>query len=177
MYQLAWGARVSAAFRQRVDEIAAGLGADASDLMACMAFESARTFSASIRNAAGSGAVGLIQFMPQTAAALDTTTEDLLAMTAEQQLEFVADYFRPYTGRLHNVMDTYSVILWPAMVGKPPSYVAFSKADLAHPKLYLENRGLDFNHDGIITKAEACSQVVALRAVGLKPPYVWTMTP
>lgn len=41
--------------------------------MAAMAFESGETFSPSIKNAAGSGAVGLIQFMPSTAKALGTS--------------------------------------------------------------------------------------------------------
>jgi hypothetical protein len=64
---LAWGKKVSKRFRSRVKEVAANLQTDPNFLMACMAFESAGTFSSSIKNGAGSGAVGLIQFMPSTA--------------------------------------------------------------------------------------------------------------
>ena len=65
---LAWGAKVSAAFRNKVRAIASELGTDPNFLMAAMAFETGRSFSPSQRNQAGSGAVGLIQFMPRTAA-------------------------------------------------------------------------------------------------------------
>jgi hypothetical protein len=170
---LGWGARVSADFRQRVIVIAAGLGVDPTDLMACMAFESGETFSPSIRNAAGSGAVGLIQFMPSTAAALGATVEELAALTAEQQLQYVADYFRPWTGRLHNLGDVYGVILWPGMVGKGEDYVLFDKADPAHPVRYVQNRGLDFNADGRITRREAVDHVAQTRLKGLTAPNVW----
>jgi hypothetical protein len=174
MTDLAWGAHVSAAFRNRVYEISTALGIDPTNLMSCMAFESGETFSPSIRNAAGSGAVGLIQFMPQTAAALDTSTEELASLTAEQQLEFVADYFRPWTGRMHNLGDVYGVILWPGMVGKGEDYVLFDKADPNHPARYIQNRGLDFNHDGKIIRREACSAVQSKRIKGLTPPHLWS---
>jgi hypothetical protein len=173
MNTLAWGARVSAAFRTRVYEISAGLGIDPTNLMSCMAFETGETFSPSVRNAAGSGAVGLIQFMPQTAAALDTSTEELASLSAEQQLEFVADYFRPWSGRMHNLGDIYGVILWPAMVGKSEDYVLFDINDHQHPARYIQNRGLDFNKDGLITRREACGAVQIKRVKGLAPPNVW----
>ena len=68
--------------------------------MAVMAFESERTFSPSITNRAGSGAVGLLQFMPQTCASLGVTTDEMAAMTAEAQLGYVKAYLEPWAGRL-----------------------------------------------------------------------------
>ena len=68
---LAWGKKVSKPFRDRVTQIGTSLQLDPNFLMACIAFESNETFSASVQNAAGSGAVGLIQFMPGTAQAND----------------------------------------------------------------------------------------------------------
>ena len=67
--EMAWGKKVSPAFKRKVIEISAELGIDPNNLMAAMAFESARTFRADIQNAR-SGAVGLIQFMPATAKGL-----------------------------------------------------------------------------------------------------------
>ena len=96
---LAWGKKVSDAFRSRVVEICTNLGSDPNWLMACMAFESAHSFSPSIVNKAGSGAIGLIQFMPATANALGTTTEHLATMTAVQQLDYVEKYFLPRKGK------------------------------------------------------------------------------
>jgi soluble lytic murein transglycosylase-like protein len=145
---IAWGAKVSAEFLARVRQIAGQLGIDPSWLMACMAFESGETFSPSVRNAAGSGAVGLIQFMPSTAAALGTSTDALAAMSDVDQLLYVGKYFFGWAKRLHNLGDVYGVILWPGMVGKPDDYVLFDRADAAHPKRYAQNAGLDFNRDG-----------------------------
>ena len=108
MSLLAWGAKVPPEFRWRVVEICKGFkwqDSQASDLMACMAFESGETFSPSIKNAAGSGATGLIQFMPSTAVGLDTTTAQLAQMTATEQLEYVRRYFKPYAQRIQTLPD------------------------------------------------------------------------
>lgn len=169
---LAWGKKVSEEFRQRVIEIASSLGTDPNYLMACMAFESAETFSPAIKNAAGSGAVGLIQFMPSTAQALGTDTDELASMTAEEQLDYVEEYFAPKSGKLESLDDVYMAILWPAAVGKPSNYVLFAKNDPDHPKRYIQNAGLDFNKDGIITKAEAADKVRKKLEKGLQPEFV-----
>ena len=169
---IAWGAKVDEPFRGAVRRLCARLAMDPNDLMACMAFESGRTFSPSVRNAAGSGAVGLIQFMPSTAAALGTTSEELALMSGPQQLVFVESYFRPWKNRLRTLSDIYMAILWPGAVGKPEDYVLFSKADPKRPKLFLQNAGLDFNRDGLITKAEAASGPAAMLSRGLQKENV-----
>jgi hypothetical protein len=166
---LAWGRKVSKPFHDRVIQIGTTLGVEPSFLMACMAFESARTFNPAILNGAGSGAVGLIQFMPSTAQALGTTTAKLAAMSAVKQLDFVEKYFMPRVGKLKTLEDVYMAILWPAAVGKPNAHVLFDKSDPVHPKRYIQNAGLDFNADGLITKAEAAARVRTQLEIGLKP--------
>lgn len=166
---LAWGRKVSPAFRARVVDVAARLGVDASHLMACMAFETGGTFDPAQRNRAGSGATGLIQFMPSTAQALGTTTDQLARMSAVAQLDVVERYFRPRAGRLRSLEDLYMAILWPAAIGKPLDHVLFSKADPANPKRYVQNAGLDYNRDGTITKAEAAAKVRRMLELGLRP--------
>lgn len=173
---LAWGNKVSSPFRQKLLTIADHLGVDPDYLMACMAFESAETFSPSIKNAAGSGAVGLIQFMPSTAQALGTHTEELEKMTAVEQLTFVERYFQPKSGKLKTLEDVYMAILWPVAVGKPDDYVLFSKSDPAHPIRYIQNAGLDFypdGPDGVITKQEASIKVRKIFEKGLTPGFVY----
>jgi hypothetical protein len=123
--------------------------------MAAMAFESAETFSPSIKNAAGSGAVGLIQFMPSTAKALGTTIEALEKMTAVDQLNYVRKYFAPRHGRLHSIEDVYMAILYPAAIGKPSDNTLFESGT----KVYKQNKGLDANNDGKITIQEAAAAV------------------
>ncbi|HEV2123198.1 MAG TPA: lytic transglycosylase [Chloroflexota bacterium] len=164
---MAWGAKVSPTFRERVRWIANTLKLDANDLMTCMAWESGRTFSPSKKNLAGSGATGLIQFMPATARGLGTTTAQLAKMTAEDQLNFVYKYFRPWDGKLKNLSDTYMAILWPKAVGQPEHYVLWDKAKM--PTTFRQNAGLDLNKDGRVTKAECSAKLYAMKAEGLKP--------
>lgn len=167
---LVWGAKVSPEFRDKVRAISGRLGCDPNDLMSCMAWESGRSFSPSKANMAGSGAVGLIQFMPSTAQGLGTTTAALSALTAEQQLDWVEKYFQPYKGKLATLADLYMAILWPGGVGKPMDYVLWDQN--SRPTTYRQNAGLDINHDGIITKAECSAKLYAIKAEGSQPGNV-----
>ncbi|QXO10132.1 hypothetical protein pEaSNUABM37_00171 [Erwinia phage pEa_SNUABM_37] len=182
---IAWSAKVSPAFATRVCEIAELLkipdsvigtgngstqrvtGADM--LMACMAFETGETFSPSIKNGAGAPYYGLIQFGKAAATDVGTTVEALVKMTAEQQLEYVYLYFKPLTGKLKTVSDLYMKILWPAAVGKPEDFVLWTQKD--RPTTYLQNKGLDVNKDGWITKAEAASKVTDKLTRGLQAQF------
>jgi hypothetical protein len=163
---IAWGKKVSQTFRERVLWIADDLGCDPDDLMACMAWESAETFRSDIKNAAGSGATGLIQFMPSTAKGLGTSTQALAEMTPEDQLRYVYKYFEPYRGRLRNLGDVYMAILWPKGVGKPDHYVLFDRTKT--PTTFRQNAGLDVNRDGLVTRAECLVKVNEKLAKGLK---------
>lgn len=165
--KIAWGSKVSPVFKERVLWIADSLGCDPSDLMACMHWESGGTFSPSVKNAAGSGATGLIQFMPNTAKALGTDTQKLAAMTAEDQLRFVYAYFKPYAGRLNNLGDVYMTILWPKAVGREDHFVLFDRAKT--PTTFRQNAGLDVNKDGLVTRAECLVKVNERLARGLLP--------
>ena len=153
--RIAWGGAVDVTFKNRVVGIALELQVNVDFLMAAMAFESGGTFSPSVKNAAGSGAVGLIQFMPETAKALGTSTDALVAMTATEQLEYVRKYFLPHRGRLHTLEDVYMAILYPAAIGKGASHVLFSRGTRA----YQQNAGLDSNDDGAVTVGEAAARV------------------
>ena len=169
--KLAWGKKVGLAFRDKVFAICDGFKwnreTHASWLMSCMAFESGETFSPSIRNAAGSGATGLIQFMPSTAQGLGTTTAELAEMTALDQLDYVQKYFRPYASRIGTLSDMYMAILMPKFVGQPEDSVMF-----LDPKIsYRQNAGLDANRDGKITKVEVASKVRAKFDKGMLDRY------
>lgn len=156
--KISWGSKVSPSFRAKVIDISARLGVDPDHLMNCMAFESAETFRSDIKNAAGSGALGLIQFMPSTAKGLGTSTDQLAAMTPESQLDYVEKYFEPYSGKLKNLGDVYMAILWPAGVGKSDDWVLWNQQD--RPTTYRQNAGLDVNKDGVITRGEAIKKVM-----------------
>jgi spore maturation protein SpmB len=177
---LAWGARVSTDFAAAVIGLCRRLrwsGAHASWLMACMAFESDETFSASVRNKAGSGAVGLIQFMPATARGIGTTVGNLELLSAESQLYYVQQYFAPYAHRIASLSDMYMAILLPKYIGTRDSVVLFSGGTVA----YRQNAGLDADNDGRVTQAEATARVAAKLQRGLQPgfsaPYVFEAAP
>jgi hypothetical protein len=171
MKTVAWGKKVSPEFLNKVYAICIAYNWNwdgaSSDLMSCMAFESGETFSPSIKNAAGSGATGLIQFMPATAVYLGTTTDALAKMTDVQQLDYVQKYFEPYAYRVQSLSDMYMAILLPKYVGKPDDSVLFTEGNVS----YRQNAGLDANNDGKITKAEAASKVLAKRVKGLQDNY------
>lgn len=170
--KLAWGQRVSQTFRDRVwwiaDTISAAQGAtfDANNLMACMAWETGEKFTAGVLNMAGSGATGLIQFMPTTAKGLGTTTAALAKLSAEDQLNYVYKYFVATIkarGPCVSLEDTYMAILLPSAVGKPNSTVLFSSG-----VAYRQNAGLDSDNDGKVTKFEAAAHVREKLTKGLQ---------
>lgn len=164
--KLAWGNKVSELFCKEVVAMSrrfAWQNEQPSHLMSCMAFESGETFSPNIKNAAGSGATGLIQFMPSTAIGLGTTIENLAELSAEAQLSYVEMYFLPYARRIHTLSDMYMAILLPKYIGAADSAVLFSGGIT-----YRQNSGLDTDRDGKVTKREASSLVAAKLTRGLQ---------
>jgi hypothetical protein len=166
---IAWGAVTDAkhgpAFKQKVVAIAGRLGCDPSDLMAVMAFETGESFAPDKRNTV-SGATGLIQFMKATAEGLGTTQEKLAAMTAVEQLDFVERHIRGNSRGLARLTlsDLYMTVLLPSAVGRPESHPLF----VAPSTAYEQNRGLDIDRDGKITKAEATAKVNDKLVKGMK---------
>ena len=137
-------------------------------LMSCMAFETGETFRADIPNKAGSGAIGLIQFMPATANGLNTTTKELSEMTTVAQLEYVRKYFLPYKHKLKTIEDTYMVILWPIAIGKDKDTVIF----ISGTKRYNQNKGFDrYPHNGEITPRECTAAITQPYKKGLSRGY------
>ncbi len=143
-------------FRTKVIAIAASLETDPNFLMAIMSFESGQSFSPKVKSPA-SGATGLIQFMPKTAIGLGTTIAKLEKMTAVEQLDVVAQHFKPFKGRMKTLEDAYMAVLFPKAVGKGANFALFSKPSVQ----FKQNSGLDINGNGVITVAEAASKVRA----------------
>ena len=161
---VAWGKQVSPEFRRKAVTVAQRLGLDPSTLMAVIAFETGRRFHPATLNRR-SGATGLIQFMPKTAAALGTSTKALAEMSAERQLDFVEKYLKPHAGKMTDRPSAYMAVLWPAAVRKPLSHVLFAAGTAA----YEQNKGLDADKDGKVTKAEAAAKVQRMLVEGMRP--------
>ncbi len=100
-----------------------------------------------------SRATGLIQFMPDTAKSLGTSVEALRTMNAVQQLDYVRKYFLPYKGKLSSYYDVYSVVFFPAIIGKPDTWVLQTKR-LSPGIIAKQNPVVNINKDSVITVGE-----------------------
>lgn len=170
MIKISWGGKVSPAFLMYLMKIVDDLGwpkEHASYLLSCMAFETGGTFSASIKNQAGSGAVGLIQFMPATAKDLGTTVEALVTMTNVAQLDYVKKYFSRYSKNIKTLNDMYMAILMPSFITRSDDSVMFTKGSIG----YTQNKGLDRDNNGYITKGEICALIKSIYEKGLREGY------
>lgn len=140
-------------FIKRVIEISRLLKIDPNWLMILINAESAGTFSASVKNPKG-GATGLIQFMPNTAKGLGTSTDALAKMTNVQQLDYVYKYFKPYTGKIKSYYDLYLATFFPAVIGKPDNTVLQTKK-LSASLIANQNPGINkWPKDNKITVGE-----------------------
>jgi hypothetical protein len=167
-------ARANAPFEQRVAAIAQRLRMRPDDLMAVMRFESGLRPDAVNPT---SRAVGLVQFLPRTAADLlglpmtpdreARAVRAFAAMSADEQLDYVEAYLdRVLGGRdAASLRDAYMAVLYPAAVGHGDAFV-IARADAASASgraVYRQNAGLDVNGDGVITAGEAALRVGGVR--------------
>jgi peptidoglycan hydrolase-like protein with peptidoglycan-binding domain len=142
-------------FKTMLVSVANQLGINPDHLAAVISFETAHSFSPSKKNLAGSGAVGLIQFMPSTAQTLGTSTEQLAAMTDVGQLEYVRRYFSNFAGRLHSLSDVYLAVLFPSAIGRKPEDIIFPAGSVS----YEQNRGFDRANKGFVTVSDITSSI------------------
>lgn len=175
------------AFLRKAQAVADDLGIPLEWLMAVMASETGSTFRSDISNIgcmatkgdASKCAVGLIQFMPDTAASLvygskynsipynrkwsdpeatrmrDNAIDRLKAMSNVEQLDYVYKYFYPYRNKITRFVDLYLVTFYPVALTKPDSFILGSeKSAKAAKDVYNGNKGIDQNGDGLISVAD-----------------------
>lgn len=155
--------RLSASERSALVAAANKLGINPDWLATVISFETAGTFSPSIVNRAGSGAFGLIQFMPNTARnLLGTATNDEAvrigkAMSFSEQLSrMVIPYF---SGRkMTSLEDVYLAVFYPAAMNKPGAWVIGE----APGAVYTQNAGFDKAGKGYITRDDVTSRLRSL---------------
>lgn len=142
--------QVSAEFAAKVKQIAARLRVNPNHLMAIMWSES--RLNPAARNPTG-GATGLIQFMPATATGLGTSCEALRNMSAEEQLDYVERFFRPYAARCRSFSDLYLACFFPVAIGKADDFI-LQTPQLSAARIARQNPVFDPNKDGQITAGE-----------------------
>lgn len=144
-------------FKNKLQKIANALGVKAHDLLAVFKQESGVNPAAVNRT---SGATGLIQFMPDTARKLGTTTQELAQMDGVQQLDYVYKYFKMTGVGDGSLGDLYMAVFMPKYVGYPDNHVlGASGAGGFSGQVYAQNAGLDRNKDGAITVADVKNSV------------------
>lgn len=155
---LAYESLVPSAYRSefvsKVVTISNRLGIDPNWLMIVMRFETAGYFTPNIKNKT-SGAVGLIQFTEVAIKGWGVTLNQLAAMTAVQQLDYVEKYLTPYKGRMTDLYNLYLAVFSPAYIGRPDAQKVYASPSNA----YTSNKALDANNDGVITVGEIKSVI------------------
>jgi murein DD-endopeptidase MepM/ murein hydrolase activator NlpD len=173
--QGAWAS--DAPFIQAVNDLAQKYNIDANDLIGLMQSESGVNPQA--RNPNG-GATGLIQFMPNTARGIGTSTDALYGMNRAQQMVWVDRYFQANRlPRGATAGNLYASVFLPAYTSRPPNFVVARNGgpnDAGANRSgswYSANRGLDLNNDGTITIAELGERVSKKRQeIGLGPSRI-----
>jgi peptidoglycan hydrolase-like protein with peptidoglycan-binding domain len=151
-------------FNKKLEKIASALGVSSKHLVAIMKQESGVN-PAAVNSM--SGATGLIQFMPKTAASLGTTTAELKNMSAVEQLDYVYKYFKMVGVKPGmDLGDLYMAVFMPKFVGYPDDFVLgqlggdkVPGTNLSSDLVYKQNKSLDKNKDGTITVADVKSSV------------------
>ena len=120
--------QVSAELAQRIIEVARNVGADPFALANLINFESAGFNPKAINyNANGTiGAVGLIQWRATTANDFGLTLQQLLQMSAVEQMTHVEHYLMRYVkskGPLNTPQRLAMAVFYPAAITKAPDYL------------------------------------------------------
>jgi len=131
-------------FAQKIKQVAANINADPIDLATLISFETAGTFSPSIRGPVVKGrgrAVGLIQFMPETSRELGTTSEALAQMSQVEQMDYVERYLVKRGFKGGGLKQLYSTVF----AGHPNARGSISDGyhtlDSAVERMNREHRG------------------------------------
>ncbi|MDD5358572.1 MAG: transglycosylase SLT domain-containing protein [Candidatus Nanoarchaeia archaeon] len=137
-------------FIKKVRTISTALGIDPNWLMQVMYSES--HINPAAKNPY-SGAIGLIQFMPDTASSLGTNLTDLANMSNVDQLDYVYKYLKGWTGKIKSYIDLYFSIFFPLAINKPLEWV-FQAKNLSASLVAKQNPAFDLNGDGVLTVGE-----------------------
>lgn len=155
----------SKAFLNKVKEIARRLNCNYKNLLGVMQSESSLNPQAVNKS---TGATGLIQFMPNTAKELGTTTAALKNMSAVQQLDYVEKYLQKMKkaagfGQMEPISggQLYALVFLPGRAHREVLTQAGEKYYSWKDKngKVHGNQGLDTNKDGKITKSELDARV------------------
>lgn len=141
-------ATINQDFLDKVIYVSKRLNIDPKHLVAVMKLESGMNPVARNRE---TGAIGLIQFLPNTALEIGTTTAKLCMMSAVEQLDYVEKYLSLFMP-IHGLIDLYLCILLPgSRKSKTKQYI---EKNGRFAWAYEPNKGLDYDKDGVISHSD-----------------------
>ena len=160
-------------FLESVKEISEKRGINQSEFLGLMASESSLDPKAVNKD---TGATGLIQFLPEVAESLGTTTDKILEMSRAEQVKLIDKYFdmnklpdNPTAGQLK------TNVLMPAYTDKDDDFELMTKfkkftdGEAGNPNTFSQNKGLDYNEDGFVTVGEAGESIMKkMKEFGIK---------
>ncbi len=159
------GTQYGPEFLAKVKQIAQKINCDYRDLIAVMDAES----GIQTNRWNGRTAVGLIQFTQVTCDefkrvyGLNVTKDQIARMSVLEQLDLVDKYFQMtlnanprLKGKKISRGDLYALVFLP---GRSEREILCTRDEREHPEYYRQNRGLDLNKDGKITKSELAQRV------------------
>jgi hypothetical protein len=155
--------RLGHAFVLELGRVADRLGIDKGELAVSIFLESG--FNTQARNPE-SGATGLIQWLPETAEGLGTTTAAIAEMSAMDQLALVETYMRPLSRRIRagRPGDVYVAIFRPANIGAADTHIIAFRGTAT----YDQNSPLDAADKGYLTVGDI--RFRCLRLLGRRAP-------
>ena len=160
-------------FLKAIEDLSEKRGINQSELLGLIASESSFDPKAVNKD---TGATGLIQFMPEVAESLGTTTDEIQKMSRAEQVKLIDKYFdmnklpdNPTAGQLK------TNVLMPAYTDKSDDFELMTKnkkftdGETGNPNTYSQNKGLDYNEDGFVTVGEAGESVTKkMKEFGIK---------
>lgn len=151
-------AKLGAGFCEKLEQIAKKINCDPTDLLGMMNSESGVNPAAVNSNG---GATGLIQFMPDTAASLGTSTAALRGMSGVEQLDYVEKFFEANmkmagipSGQRLEAGTLYALVFLPALA----NHEVLTYQGDGHT-WYANNSGLDTDRNGDISISDLTVRV------------------
>jgi hypothetical protein len=168
----------SPGYNTKLDKIASNIGLKADDIRQVIHHESKSNPTAAAKKKVNgnwvedpNGAVGLLQFTKIAREDLGVTRDQILKMSAEEQLDLVDKYLDRHKKKVKNIYDLSLVTIYPRAIGMPDDFVIGSEVSPQRAaEVGRQNQGI--NNGKPFTKAQYKAWVKKNIKPGLEVTYM-----